>query len=287
MRRTARLLVVLGLVLAACGGDDTAHTTTTTVPGSTLTTGDIGVPANGDIQLTVTSEGGFAPVESHLDRMPRYVLLADGTLYYQGPVPAIFPGPLLPNVQVTEVTDAQMDEIRELVEELGLPGIDELIDDSNAEMVADATTEFITYYDENGTHRLGVYALGITQGGGSTERILATELVQVLDEATATGDARPYSPDRLQVAAGPLIPFDDVDGGVQPWPLETAFTNMPDWAMDWRCVEVEGDEVGRLIDLFAEANQATRWDTGDQELTIKARPLLPGEDACGGAPQGG
>lgn len=287
MKLATTLVVVLALALAACGGDDATDSTVSTSD-STPTTDDAPREVDSsDVLLTVTSEGGFVPVEFNLDRMPRYVLLADGTLIYQGPVPAIFPGPLLPNVQVTEATATQMDEIRQLVEEMGLPEIDEFIDDSNAEMVADATTEFITYYDDNGTHRLGIYALGITEGGGSTERILASELIEVLGEVVATGESRPYSTERLQVAAGPALEFEDAGGRVEPWPLEVDFSEMTEWAMGWRCVEIEGAEVGELLEVFADANQATRWDTSDEELTIKARPLLPGEDACGGAPQGG
>lgn len=287
MKRALTLVTVIGLALAACGGDDTTDTTVP-ITGPSSTAGDSPHEGGtGEVLLTVTSEGGFVPVEFNLDRMPRYVLLDDGTLIYQGPVPAIFPGPLLPNVQVTEVSGAQMDEILQLIDEVGLPEIDEFIDDSNAEMVADATTEFFTYYDENGTHRLGIYALGITEGGGSTERILANELIEVLDEVTATGESRPYAAARIQVAAGPALEFDDVQGRVEPWPLEVDFADMPEWAIGWRCLEMEGDEVERLLEVFSDANQATRWDTGEEELTIKARPLLPGEDACGGAPQGG
>lgn len=287
MNRVTTLVTVLALALAACGGDDATGTTVSTSDSTRATDGSPREAGDSELLLTVTSEGGFVPVEFNLDRMPRYVLLADGTLLYQGPVPAIFPGPLLPNVQVTEVSAAQMDEIRQLVEEMGLPEIDELIDDSNAEMVADATTEFITYHDDNGAHRLGIYALGVTEGGGSTERILAGELIEVLEEVTATGESRTYAAERLQVAAGPALEFEDVQGRVEPWPLEVEFGDMPEWAMGWRCVEVEGDEVEHLLAVFADANQATRWDTGNEELTIKARPLLPGESACGGAPQGG
>lgn len=287
MKRAITLVAVLGLTLAACGGADATGTTIPTTGPTSTTEGSDQDAGSSEVLLTLTSEGGFAPVEFNLDRMPRYVLLADGTLIYQGPVPAIFPGPLVPNVQVTELGPVQMDEILQLVEEMGLPEIDELIDDSNADMVADATTEFITYFDENGSHRLGIYALGITEGTGSTERILANELVQVLDEATATGESRPYQAERLQVAAGPALEFDEVDGGVETWPLDIGFADMPEWAMGWHCVEVEGERVASLLEVFSGASQATRWDTGDEELTIKARPLLPGETACGGAPQGG
>lgn len=287
MKRALTLVTVIGIALAACGGDGAPDTTIPTT-GPTSTAGDSPQEtADSDVLLTVTFEGGLVPVEFNLDRMPRYVLLADGTLMYQGPIPAIYPGPLLPDVQVAEVPAAHMDELHQLVEELGLPEIDEFIDASSAEIVADAATDFITYYDKNGTHRLGIYALGITDRGGSTERILASELIEILDEIATTEPSRPYATERLQVAAGPALEFEEATAGVQPWPLEVDFADMPEWAMGWRCLAVEGDEVERLLEVFSGANQATRWDSGEEELTIKARPLLPGEDACGGAPQGG
>lgn len=286
MKRTSFLLTVLAIVVAACAGDDGSATTTT--PGDPDTTPTTEAdPTTGNVLLTVTSEGGFIPAEFNLERMPRHVLTEDGTLFYQGPVPAIFPGPLLPNVQVTSVDASTLDEIMLLVEELGLPDIDERIDDSAADMVADATTEVITYFDENGSHRLGIYALGLTEVGGSTDRILAAELIEVLDAAAAENPSRPYEPQRLQVAAGPAIQFDEPARTVEPWPLAIAFSEMPEWALDWRCLEItDTAEVAELFALFSEANQATLWDTGTEAVSMKARPLLPGESACGGAPQG-
>ncbi|MGH8912567.1 MAG: hypothetical protein ACRDVD_08645 [Acidimicrobiia bacterium] len=272
MKRTAALLAVTAVVITACGGgDDATETTTIADPGAAV--------------LSVTSEGGFVPVEFNLDRMPRYLVTGDRTLYYQGPVPAIFPGPILANVQVTSIDAASWDEIMDLVERLGLPDIDERIDNSGAEMVADASTEFITYYDESGAHRLGVYALGLTEGAGSDDRLFAGEIVEILDGATATGESTTYTPDRLQVAAGPGTAEPGIST-VEPWPIETAFAEMDDWGAGWSCTTVEGDSVESLLATFSAANQATLWDTGSETLAIRARPLLPGETGCGGAPQG-
>ncbi len=267
-------LVVAGL-LTSCAGDG----------GGAMTT----APSNPDeVVLTVTSEGGFVPVEFNLERMPRFLLTAGGTLYYQGPVPMIFPGPLLPNVQVTSVDRATFDEIMGLVDELGLPDIDERIDDSGAEMVADASTEFITFYDEEGPHRLGIYALGMVEGGGaSIDRILATEVVQLLDAASAAGESTEYRPDRLQVAAGPPLGFEEEATSVEDWPLEVPYADMEAWGAGWSCVEVGGSAVEGLLETFGAATQATLWDTGDEEVSIRARPLLPGETACGGEPATG
>jgi|HigsolmetaAR201D_1030396.scaffolds.fasta_scaffold00321_14 hypothetical protein len=238
------------------------------------------------VVLTVTSEGGFLPVEANLDRMPRFVLTADRSLVFAGPTTLEFPGPLLPNVLVTTISEEALAEVIELVSELGLPDIDEHIDESGAEMVADAPTDFITYYDESGPHRFGVVGLGMVEGG-STDRLLAEEIVQTLDQAAAAGDSRPYEPDRLQVAAGPPIPMDGAGGAVEDWPLEVPFDEMPDWALGWRCIAVEGADVDRLLDIFGAADAATRWAWDGDELGIKARPLFPGEEACAGAPVGG
>lgn len=273
MKRTITTLVAVALAAVACGG--AGDSSDTTVAGNSDT-----------VLLTITSEGGFIPVEFNLDRMPRYQLMTDGTLFYQGPVPAIFPGPMLTNVQVTSLDTAVRDEVLALVEELGLPGIDEQIDNSGAETIADASTEFVTYYDETGTHRLGVYALGLTDGvDRSPERLLMTELVEILDEATATGESTAYQPEVLQVAAGPGVAEPGMST-VEPWPLEMTFSDMDEWGAGWRCSSVEGEVVDSLIQVFSEANQATLWDTGSEELALRARPLLPGETACGGAPQG-
>jgi hypothetical protein len=264
-------VLMLVLVLAACAGNGS--------------TGEVTVPEDPDrVVLTVTSEGGFVPVEFNLDRMPRYVLMADRTLYFQGPTTLEFPGALLPNVQQTTLPEKAFDEVLSLIGELGLPEIDEEVDNQGAEQIADATTEFITFYDEAGTHRYGFYALDISDAG-STDRLLAIELVQALDQASANGPATPFHPDRLQVAAGPPMDFDGL-GSTEPWPLSASFEEMDEWAFGWRCLELEGEDVDELLAVFESANQATVWDTGSETYTLKARPLLPGETACSGAPQG-
>lgn len=68
-------LLAVTLVLSACGAGEPG-----TMPSD--------VPPD-DVILTVTDEGGFAPVELILGRHPRFVLQADGRLYTPGLVPAM------------------------------------------------------------------------------------------------------------------------------------------------------------------------------------------------------
>ncbi|CAN5882523.1 hypothetical protein BH23ACT5_BH23ACT5_18340 [soil metagenome] len=254
------------MVTTACGGDEA----------SSAPDGD-----PGRVVLTVTSEGGFMPVEFHLDRMPRYLVTADRTLYYTGPIPMIYPGPLLPNIQVGTVDEATWSEIMTIIDDIGFSGFDERIDTDGAEMIADASTEFVTYYDDAGAHRYGAYALGLTSGPSSTDRVLLENMIQLLDQESVRGDSHAYVGEHLQVAAG-LSMMEPEPGfsSVEPWPLDVSFDDMGEWLIGWRCTTVEGAEAADLFELFGSANHATLWDTGADQVSIKARPLLPGEEPC-------
>lgn len=272
MRSRVALALVGVVVLAGCGG---AAGTDSTLPP------DPGAPV-----LSVTGEGGFVPVEFNLDRMPRYVLMGDHTLIFQGPIPEIFPGPLLPNTRVTAVSQADWDEIMRLVEELGIAGLtEEVFDTEGADMIADAPTTFINYHVDGEVRRMGFYALDIAEVAGNTDRTLARELLEIFDEATM-GDSDEYAPDRLQVAAGPGGEPEPGMTTVEPWPSGLDYAAMTEWALGWRCVEVEGDTVDELLPVLGAANQMTVWDTGSEQLSIKAHPVLPGEVACAGGPSG-
>jgi hypothetical protein len=97
----------LALLLGACGAGD-AGTASTTPDG---TTPDTTVPPLEEpdtevrVVLTISDEGGFVPVEWNLKRIPRYVVMSDGTVYYQGPVTMEYPGRALPNVQTGTISE--------------------------------------------------------------------------------------------------------------------------------------------------------------------------------------
>ena len=82
MQTTIIGILALALLVGACGNDSSSEPQ----------------EARGadEVVLTVTSEGGFVPVEFNLDRMPRFVLMGDGTLYSPGMMTLEFPGKLLP-----------------------------------------------------------------------------------------------------------------------------------------------------------------------------------------------
>lgn len=262
--KTFTVLFVAALILSACGADGSGGV----------------IPDDGDEPvLQVTYEGGFAPVEANLGHGPRYTLLADHRLIYEGPVIATYPGPLLPNYLVTKVDDEDVSTLMDLVEMIGLPGIDHEIDNSRAAMVADATTDVVTYWDANGSHTYGVYALGIEPKPEPRAQTFVDLVDQLGDLATT--DASPYEPDRVRVIAGPGNTDPEFDD-VRDWPLEGE--DLADWQTlpnDWSCRVFEPD----VLDLFTDATQATVWSNQDpslpdSNLELLVRPLQPGEPDC-------
>ena len=281
MTRTITVLTLSLVLVAGCGSGDSASDTTGPDDPVTTTTGPSVQPD--DVVLSITSEGGFVPVEHAIDPVPRYVLTADRSLYHQGPVPEIFPGPLLPNIQVTELSEPDYEEVMRLVEQVGFPEFDERSNDDAANQVADAATDVFRYHDEEGTHSYSVYALGLVQGGGQ-ELVLLTEIIDILDQTSFGEGSQSYQGERLQVIAGESMGVADPQFTTEAeWPLDVPYEEMEAFAAGQRCVVLEGEAAEAAYQVFAEANQGYVW--GPDGLTIRPRPLLPGEEGCT-APEG-
>lgn len=265
--RSKSLLIATALIIAACGAP-TEGSDDSEDPDSPL--------------LQVRSEGGFVPVEWALGHGPSYTLLADGRLIYSGPIIMIFPGPLLPNYQVAQATDEQVGLVHDLVEEIGLPDIDHEIDDSAMNMVADASTEVVTFWDEAGEHTYGVYALGLETNGGQTEINAAIqELIGLLGEISAGPSLGEYEGERVRVVAGVVGP-DQETPDIRDWPLgEADFSEWQTLDNGWGCKVFEPE----ILDEFTDATEQTVWTHPDEERPFKllVRPLHPGEPDCPGS----
>lgn len=267
-KKRIALLVALAAAISACGmGDDAG----------------LDLPEDPDDPvIQITSEGGFAPVDMILGRGPNYTLLSDGRLIYEGPTIAIFPGPLVPNYQVTRIDDQQMQLVLDLVDRMGLPDMERELDDSAASRVADATTEVVTYWDANGEHVYAVYALGIDLDqtpAPATEAF--AELFGLMGDLVS-GEAVPYQPDRVRIVAGPGSVNEEFED-VRSWPLSgggdpTAWATLPN---DWKCRVFEPT----VLDQFGDATQVTVWKSPDPDfmespVKLVVRPLHPGEPDC-------
>jgi hypothetical protein len=258
-------LTVLSLLLAACGG------------GEAEDTGDGDEPL-----LQIVSEGGFAPVEMVLGNGPRYTLLGDGSLIHQGFQTLEYPGALLPPYLVAHLNQSQMDSIIAMVERMGLPEITEETDDSAAATIADATTDVITYWDENGTHRYSVYALGIQEQPSQRNAVFA-ELVATFDQFVGVTDSVTYEPARVRVIVLADAFVDPEFSDVRDWPLDDEWGEWQELANGSSCRSF-GPET---LDTFEDATQATTWEIPDVSgytapVKLLIRPLHPGEPDCPG-----
>lgn len=268
MKRIGLSLLALSLVLGACGSGD---------PGT--------MPSDyhpDDVVLTISEEGGFAPVEMILGRHPRYVLQADGRLYTPGAITMIYPGPMLMPVFVGTIDGATMEEIMQVIRDAGLGKIDGRVDDTTAaDHVADATTTVITYFDGEAEHTLSVYALGIAPESSELAESAAA-IVDAVDRAAAgvTG-AVEYQPTRVEIRTGDSMSLPDPGfRNTLPWPLDLAPDELPAGEYGWRCVVVEGPPATDLLEIFGAANQATVWEYEGTEYPLIARGLLPNDPGC-------
>jgi hypothetical protein len=277
MKRTILTILLLSLLAASCGADDTGGATVTTQPPGTT------APPDGPARmfLRVSNEGGFLPLEVALNQAPSFTLLTDGTLIYQGAIPAIFPGPLLPNLQQVTLTADQMGDVRVLIEAIGLPDITDYINNDASKFVADAANTVATYVDDAGDiHRMSVYALGLEQDMPDDLANLAL-LRNTLDRFTYEGPAgEPYVSDRFVVRVLQGGSFDGEFEDVRPWEFDFEPGPAPIQWPDIPCDVLEGDAAVAARTMLADATQVTQWEHSTGTFTVLARDLLPGETGC-------
>jgi hypothetical protein len=291
MRRSI-LLIALGLALliGACGGAElgTGATSTTAAPGESTpsnpptTTQTPGDPAD-VLLLEVRGTGGFAPVEVVFARGPSFVLYRDGSLWFEGPTPEIFPGPMVTPYQRIQLTPDQMEEVLASIEATGLPEETESslsADDG----IADALDIVFTYVDQAGEHRMSVYALGVSDPQDPAV-IPYMELEALLQTLAFTGDPEAVVPDRYQiVVTGSHGGEDDELATVEPWPLTVPYDELPTTDLvELRCTEVGGDEAAALAPVLEAADQMTFFETDGSIYRFTVRPLAPHEEACAGS----
>jgi hypothetical protein len=210
---------LLALLAAACGSNDVQL-------GNTTTSGGAGNGAPGepldyprgerDLVLRVEQGGGFLPVEAVFTMVPGFSLYGDGRVIFSGPIPEIFPGPALANLQQVQLSEEGVQQLLQAAREAGLT---EDLADLGQPPVADASTTKFTLNVNGETHEIDAYALGYEPEfpGGATppgEAEGADAGGDTGDGVTGSpGDVAPSSPG--EVAPGSL-------GEVAPGAGETA-----------------------------------------------------------------
>lgn len=282
------LALAATISLAACGDDQAAPSASSTpasgAPGTTNPdTNESAVfehPTGADeIVVSIGYEGGFVPADYGFRNLPTVLLSGNGRAFTQGPVPEIYPGPLLPNVLVRSVTEAGTQSLLQLANKYGLLADVEYVNPTD---IADAPDTVVTIAANGATYTHRAYALGI--GGDGTESDPQRQaLADFVNAATGDwlygdnpelGTEQPFASDTYLIWAievGDMQPT-DIEPTVVDWPAD-ASVRLVDAG---ECAAVPAAEVGAL---FAAATQLTYFAEGGVTYQLAVKPQLPG-DSC-------
>ncbi len=285
----ATLIIGLLFVAVACGAGEGGSGN----GGGTETTGPAGAISHPtgahEPVLQVVAGGGFVPIEYHLTLLPTFSLYGDGTVIVPGPTILIYPGPALPNLQMTKLSEQAIQEILSAAKEAGLFQNDF---DYGSPGVADVETTTITIRAGGQVYRSSIYALGFEDAGNLTlEQQQARAAVKAFRgklEGLAFADQEltwsPYQFSALAVFVRQIDPGyvpDPTD--VQPnrlaWPLgDLATADGEEVIPGHRRLVVSGADLDTLRPLLDQATQITVWESGGKEYSLAFRPLLPDEN---------
>ena len=252
------------------------------------------LPGADDVVLRAETYGGFVPASLIVGRLPMVSVYGDGRVIAEGPVPAIYPAPALPNLQVQTIPP---ELVRELVRE-GLAAGVKTGTDYGRPGVADAPFTRVTVTADGVTQSVAAEALGEAQSTDpnltAAQRAARTRLsayVKKLTSLSSTPGMSPpvaYRPATVAVLARPWAG----NGGGEPAPATKAWTGPklpggylnPDIKMG--CVVVTGAQKDAVLADARTATQITPWTAGYDKFLITFRPLLP-DEARGCAVLGG
>jgi hypothetical protein len=281
-------------VLALVGAAGCAKATTRTGGGSS---GGIEHPMGpNDLVLKVITGGGFVAPATHYKELPSFALYGDGRLITQGAQIEIYPGPALPSLQVTSITEAGVQAILEAAKAAGLLGPDRSYDFQN---ISDAPTTKFTVDAAGGAHVMSVYALYEAAGAGgqgpSPDEVQARQALSAF--LTKLGDLKSWLP-QGSVGEEDFYTFDELriyvlgqssppDPGLEQkpvdWPLAQPLGSFGEPLVngpEGRCGSVSGDDLQTLRPLVENANELTPWRSDGTSYTLVLRPLLPDESGC-------
>jgi hypothetical protein len=224
-------------------------------------------------------------------------ITGDNRVVMAGPQIAIYPGPLLPNLQARPITDAGFAKIVDRGRALGMftgsgdfvpPDVPPGASLGRIEIVVDGVLHDLT----GDPSRVIVCITTPCDPAPGTPEAFGTFWGSLSDLTWLAGDLgreAPYVADAYAVLAGVDVVDDPaIRPGVAIWPLAqppiATLGNPVGSASNPRCGTVRGADAATLRPSFEAANQLTRWvDQGADRanaIPIQVRPMVPGEDIC-------
>lgn len=279
--RIVTIVFVSALVFASCGSDSDAPAADDSLP--PVGDGYEHPVGSDEVVVSYAELGGFTTPEITFQQTPTVLISGDGDVYTPGAQIAIFPGPLLPTLQVQPITEDGIDRVLAAAEEAGL------FDDVEYEAptnVADATTStvVISANGETWVHEAYALTLGAGLGTETPERqALLDFIIQLTDLPTLVGEENLgevglYEPTDYAIEASPVDDLSAFAGdGIEPTVVEWPTDSSVQLADASSCTIVPATEIG---DTLAAANQLTFFSDEGITYQVLARPVLPGS-TCG------
>jgi hypothetical protein len=241
--------------------------------------------------------GGLVPPGFFLTHLPSVSVYGDGRVVTQGPQIEIYPGPALPNLLVTRVSEAGLQRILAAARDAGLLGADATYPYPG---IMDAPTTTFVVGADGATHTTAAYALGIGEDAvGITPAEAAAraglvafsgllgDLTSWLGADVVAAEA-PFAFETVRVLVTPAEPT-SADAGIAPtvvdWPLAEplATSGLPlegAGQPGTRCLVVTGDDLATVRPLLQAASQLTYLRSAGSTWSMSLRPLLPDEVGC-------
>jgi hypothetical protein len=245
----------------------------------------------GDVVLRIEYQGGFVMPQVTLSRLPVFTLYGNGCFIVEGPMIEIYPGPSLPNLQQTCLTEEGVQKVLKMAAEAGL------LDAENVEIgdaIGDAPTTVFTVNANGKTYVTRAYALGDL---ADTDEFTAEEIIarqalidfqqtavgidMELPESMIAAPARAFEFDSLKIIvlpAGSNGSPDDIEPMEIEWPLAVdlgKFGEPVEFLDGARTGVVSGAELEMLLDDLVKANTLTVWTSNGAEYNLLLVPVLP------------
>jgi hypothetical protein len=284
----------VAVLASACGGLANDDTGSGGITGATGANGIEHRTGADQLILRMAYEGGFVPYEYTLGSTPFWSLFGDGTVIVPGPQIEIYPGPALPNLTATHVSEDGMQAILEAARNAGLMDGDASYGN---QCIADAATTVFTTDADGQTSVVSAYALDVDEPAGTcgngedadARAKLAAFQAKLTDLQSwlpngSLGTERPYDPTEMRVYVLPYrgdaeLPQDPTEWPLEP-PLDSFGEPVENAPSDTRCGVVTGEDLTTLLAAARDANALTPWTSGGTDYQLIFRPLLPDEHAC-------
>jgi len=233
--------------------------------------------------IRIEQTGGMMPPWETMRWYPTVALFGDGRLITQGPQLEMYPGPALPNLQVTHFSQHAVEQALSWAAEAGLHGEDRFL----GPMLLDAGALVFTVVSAGATHHTSVSDISFNDPAINAVREfqdVMTGLEGWLPNDVASA-AAPFGWDRLRVISFPSDPASLPDPALVhtvDWPLADLSTLGASWSepAQYRCFELAGDDLAVVRPTFELANELTLYRSADVTYQLYLHPLLPDDVAC-------